>query len=79
MKFDNAVTDIRFREGFEKGFEKGFGDGFEKGFKKHAKLVVKNLLKQGNLTPETIATVTAIPLETVDKMSENIKRKKKKK
>ena len=55
----------------------GFWLLFEKGFKKHAKLVVKNLLKQGNLTPETIATVTAIPLETVDKISENIKRKKK--
>jgi len=68
MAFDNLVTDIRHREGFEKGFEKGFTDGFVKGYKKHSKLVVKNLLKQGGLKPETIATAVGVSLDFVQKI-----------
>jgi flagellar biosynthesis/type III secretory pathway protein FliH len=69
MAFDNAVTDIRHREGFEKGFEKGFTEGFAKGFKKHSKLVVKNLLKQGSLKPEAIATSVGVSVDLVEKLA----------
>ena len=72
---DNVVTGIRHREGFEKGFEKGFTDGFSKGYKKHSKLVVKNLLKQGEMNPGAIAAAVGVSIDFVQKVvNENQKK-----
>lgn len=77
MAFDNVVTDIRHREGFEKGFEKGFSDGFSKGYKKHSKVVVKNLLKKGSMKTEEIATIAGVSMDFVEKISKEQKKVKK--
>ncbi len=76
MAFDNVVTDIRHREGFEKGFEKGFSEGFAKGYKKHAKTVAKNLLKLGGLKPEAIATAAGVSVDLVEKLAKEQKKDK---
>ena len=63
-------------EGIEQGIEKGIEQGIEQGAEQKAIETAKKLLKEG-LSVEQIARCTALPLEKVIKLKEEILNQKK--
>jgi flagellar biosynthesis/type III secretory pathway protein FliH len=75
MGIDEYLKQVGKEEGLAEGLEKGLEQGMEKGRESSSRLFVENLLKDGSIPIDKIASLANVTVDFVKKIKKDLKAK----